>query len=353
MNLKVKLAAYAVLLILAAWFGWGFYSSYSVVTAAAAVPAEDTNAVAATDTTPPVPALETNSSPDTNASPATNVVATNLVTNTVDDATNAAAETSNTVAITAPSNHVAAATNSHVKKKKARHPVTPQLVGQDRGKMIRYLAALVGSLIGIGVLIAIDTTHLLGSQATNYLFQDVADAPRDPAYERAEAEWANGHFLEAIELMRGFLKENPRELHAALRIAEIYEKDLKNYLAAALEYEEVLKSKLPPERWAWAAIHLHNLYSKLGQQPKATALLHRIVEEYPRTTAARKARVRLGMEELVEDMPEERAEETFEGEEAPFQVDAPGEERPRPPPPPQKPPEPPKTNLPSGFSPKQ
>ncbi|MGO8700513.1 MAG: tetratricopeptide repeat protein [Limisphaerales bacterium] len=352
MNLKVKLAAYAVLVILAAWFGWGFYSSYSDVTAAAA-PAQDETAVAATDAAPPAPAPDTNTPPDTNASPATNVAATNLVTNMVDDATNSAGGTSNTVAITAPSNHIAAATNSHVKKKRAQRPVTPKLVEQDRGTMIRYLAALIASLVGIGVLIAIDTTHLLGSQATNYLFQDVADVARDPAYERAEAEWANGRFLEAIELMRGFLKENPRELHAALRIAEIYEKDLKNYLAAALEYEEVLKHKLPPERWAWAAIHLHNLYSKLGQQPKATALLHRIVEECPRTTAAKKARTRLGMEELVEDTPEVKEEEPIDGEEGPFQVDAPGVEPPRPPPPPAKPPEPPKSNLPSGFSPKQ
>jgi tetratricopeptide (TPR) repeat protein len=152
--------------------------------------------------------------------------------------------------------------------------------------------------------------------------------------------------------MRGFLKQNPREIYAALRIAEIYEKDLRNYLAAALEYEEVLKNKLQPERWGWAAIHLCNLYSKLGQQPKAAALLRRIVEEYPRTAAAKKARARLGMEELVEEASEAKAEQESFGEEAPFQIDAPDE----PPPaalPPAKPTEPPKSNLPSGFSPKK
>src|SRR2546429_1724554 len=104
----------------------------------------------------------------------------------------------------------------------------------------------------------------------------------------------SGNFLEAIQLMRDYLKQNPREQHVALRIAEIYEKDLQNFLAAALEYEEVLKQKLPPERWGWAAIHLCNLYtSKLNQPDKAIALLQRLVTDYSRTAAAEKARKRL------------------------------------------------------------
>jgi hypothetical protein len=87
-----------------------------------------------------------------------------------------------------------------------------------------------------------------------------------------------------------------------LRIAEIYEKDLNNPLAAALEYEEVLTKKLEPERWGWSAIHLCNLYYRMDQQAKADALLHRIVREYGQTAAAKKARERLGL-------PEEGAEE--------------------------------------------
>ena len=110
----------------------------------------------------------------------------------------------------------------------------------------------------------------------------------------AEEEWAKGNLLQAIQLMRDYLKQNPREQHVALRIAEIYEKDLQNFLAAALEYEEVLKQKLPPERWGWAAIHLCNLYtSKLNQSDKAIALLQRIVADYGATGAAEKARKRL------------------------------------------------------------
>ena len=102
--------------------------------------------------------------------------------------------------------------------------------------------------------------------------------------------------------MRDYLKANPREQHVAIRIAEIYEKDLQNPLAAALEYEELLKQKLQPEQWAWTAIHLCNLYNgKLSQPDKANVLLRRIVDEYGETSAAEKARKRLGIDNEEED----------------------------------------------------
>ena len=45
--------------------------------------------------------------------------------------------------------------------------------------------------------------------------------------------------------MREYLKKNPREQHAALRIAEIYEKDLQNNLAAALAQRGLDDAALP------------------------------------------------------------------------------------------------------------
>jgi hypothetical protein len=155
-------------------------------------------------------------------------------------------------------------------------------------------AGMVLSLIGLGLMVAHDASGFVGSRALKALYNDEGDGIASPDYEKAEEEWARGNFLDAIQLMRDYLKANPREQHVALRIAEIYEKDLENHLAAALEYEEVLKQKLPPERWGWAAVHLCNLYtSKLNQSDKGVALLHRIVAEYGETAAADKARKRL------------------------------------------------------------
>ncbi|PYJ58266.1 MAG: hypothetical protein DME24_17010 [Verrucomicrobia bacterium] len=155
-------------------------------------------------------------------------------------------------------------------------------------------AGMVLSLVGLGLMVAHDISGLVGGRALKVIYNDEGEGMANPDYEKAEEKWANGNFLEAIQLMRDYLKQNPREQHVALRIAEIYEKDLQNFLAAALEYEEVLKQKLPPERWGWAAIHLCNLYtSKLNQSDKAIALLQRIVADYGATGAAEKARKRL------------------------------------------------------------
>ena len=167
-------------------------------------------------------------------------------------------------------------------------------------RMMTYGAGLFAVIVGFGLLIAFDFSRFFGHKFEEFIFDDEGEGHRDPEYEDAEKVWANGQHLEAIQLMRNHLKTHPREQYVALRIAEIYEKDLNNHLAAALEYEEVLKKNLPAERWGWAAIHLANLYSgKLDRPDDAAALLRRIVTEHPSTAAAKKARERLGDEALA------------------------------------------------------
>lgn len=307
MNPKVKLTVYAVLLLLVAWFGWGFYSNYTAVTRESAAPATNEAAPAPTNVT----------------TTATTNVDTNTDTNTV-------AATTNTTAT-----NVAVAPQAAPPSAPAGHPL--------QGRMIGYLGALVVAFICLGLLITYDLTHYVGSAAVDAILDDQGEGMRDPDYERAEAAWANGKHLDAIQMMRDFLKTHPREQYAALRIAEIYEKDLNNPLAAALEYEEVLKKKLPPERWGWAAVHLCNLYSRLGRQEKTRALLQRIVDEYPKTAAAKKARNRLG---LAEPEPEPEPEHTAPAGEAPAAPHGQQEQL-------APAPESPKSNLPPGFRPKK
>jgi hypothetical protein len=150
--------------------------------------------------------------------------------------------------------------------------------------------------------------------------------------------------------MRTYLNKHPREQYVALRIAEIYETNLQNYLAAALEYEEVLKKKLPAERWGWAAIHLANLYSgKLDKIPEATALLHRIIEEYSQTAAAKKARERLGIPDPVpQNSPAVEAQVAAVKVTPKVEIKEPEPEEPEP----TETEKPPSHNLPKGFRPK-
>jgi hypothetical protein len=74
------------------------------------------------------------------------------------------------------------------------------------------------------------------------------------------------------------------------RIAEIYRYDLKNVLAAALEYEELLKHKLPDDQWAWSALHLAKLYGQLNEYEKSVALLEKLDASYAHTIAGRRAK---------------------------------------------------------------
>jgi len=166
-----------------------------------------------------------------------------------------------------------------------------------------WIAGFVVSLLGLAGLIGWDFAVWTAARSNRLLGVDV-EAPKDRAreYEAAEEEWTKGNHLDAITMMREYLQKNPSEQYVALRIAEIYEKDLGNYLAAALEYEEVLKKHLPREKWGWTALRLSNLYSgRLNQPDRSIALLEQVAAEYPETAAAKKARERLGLPEPTEE----------------------------------------------------
>jgi TolA-binding protein len=219
---------------------------------------------------------------NTNAVESTNTTDTNVVAAAVPD-TNTTTTATN-------------ATDTNAVVATAKDDATEAMAGSSsRGlsRMVTYGLGLLLFFIGLAVLIAYDVTQYLGQKAQQVLFNDEG-APKSAEYEQAEELAKDGKYLEAIQAMRDYLKDNPREQYVALRIAEIYEENLFNHLAAALEYEEVLTKQLPAERWGWAAIHLSNLYSgKLNQPDKAIVLLRRIDTEYGQTSAAKKARDRL------------------------------------------------------------
>ncbi len=288
MNQKIKIGLYVTLLIGAIVFGALFYSSYKRVNnppASTNYPPTQVSTATTTPITPPPNVTATNAL----AAPTNQVVETNSVPQL---ATNVAS--TNLVVAPPPETSPLAVATAH-------KPVT------GRSTMIGYLFAFLATAIFLGLMMARDLSDFLGNRSVDFLFNDQGTGIKNPEYEEAEQEWANGHHLEAIRLMRDYLNRNPREQYVALRIAEIYEKDLNNYLAAVLEYEEILKHKLPPDRWGWAAIHLCNLYSKMHKPDEAVALLRRIVNEYGETPAAVKARKRLAMFETV-------GEEALDGE---------------------------------------
>ena len=165
---------------------------------------------------------------------------------------------------------------------------------EEKGGMMVYFSGMLGALLVFALLVARDLGHLIGERVGgNYLTKSNKSQKAD-MYEDAEAIWADGAYVDAIDSFREYIKVYPGEYHAYKRIAEIYENDLGSFRAAALEYEEMLEMDIPKSRWGWAAIHLCNIYSgKLDEPDRALALLKRVASECSDTTAGQKARDRL------------------------------------------------------------
>jgi TolA-binding protein len=165
---------------------------------------------------------------------------------------------------------------------------------EKKGGMMVYFSGMLGALLVFALLVARDLGHVIGERVGgNYVTKSEKSQKAD-MYEDAEAIWADGAYVDAIDSFREYIKVYPGEYHAYKRIAEIYENDLGSFRAAALEYEEMLEMDIPKSRWGWAAIHLCNLYSgKLDESDRALALLKRVASECSDTTAGQKARDRL------------------------------------------------------------
>ena len=165
---------------------------------------------------------------------------------------------------------------------------------EKKGGMMVYFSGMLGALLVFALLVARDLGHVIGERVGgNYVTKSEKSQKAD-MYEDAEAIWPDGAYVDAIDSFREYIKVYPGEYHAYKRIAEIYEKDLGSFRAAALEYEEMLEMDIPKSRWGWAAIHLCNLYSgKLDDSDRALALLQRVANECSETTAGQKARDRL------------------------------------------------------------
>lgn len=168
--------------------------------------------------------------------------------------------------------------------------VLRQAAGASRSRMMACLGGFIALTIGLGVLCAFDISHFFGERAKQWFLQGGAPIHSAPEFEAAEKLRASGQALEAIGVLREFLQQHPGEVQVMSRIAEIYNYDLKNYLAAALEYEELLKHRLDAEQWGWAALHLAKLYGRLNDPEKSLALLEKLQNKYGHTVAARRAR---------------------------------------------------------------
>jgi TolA-binding protein len=294
MNNRIRIPLYIVLVILASISGYYALTNFGRMMDRAADRNEGVDQIEperkpAAEEPGPTPMATA----DTNAAATQDGTNAAALTNAAGALTNASMAVANTNVIAAPETATGKDSEVPASLKTGSAAAKAADDAPGGGRVGLWLGIFVLSIVLLGLVIANDVSHFMGSRTLTTIYNDEGEGQKNPEYEEAEQVWANGRHLEAIGLMRDYLKKNPREQYVALRIAEIYEKDLGNNLAAALEYEEVLKHKLPADRWGWAAIHLCNLYFKLNQEEKGYALLRRLAKEHPETAAAEKARKRL------------------------------------------------------------
>jgi tetratricopeptide (TPR) repeat protein len=160
---------------------------------------------------------------------------------------------------------------------------------------VLWLLAYVALGVTLGLLAAWDFSTFLGSASERFVLGTGARGMRfDPRLKQAEALVSKQEPLEAIRLLREYLADKPRDWHAAIRIAEIYQGPLNNPLAAVLEYEALLQhGRLPRAARPWILLRLGNGFLFLGRADAATQWFEEILRKYPRSAAAEKAQRRL------------------------------------------------------------
>lgn len=145
----------------------------------------------------------------------------------------------------------------------------------------------------LAMFVAWDVSQFLGWQAESLFLGGGRLSGLTPAWWRSERLCKAGEADEAVRVLREASSAHPRQWRLAVRIAEIYQHDLNNPLAAALEYEEILKRRLPRPARAWLMVRLAACYLVLRRVEESAVKLREVMDQFPRTPAAQKAERRL------------------------------------------------------------
>lgn len=145
----------------------------------------------------------------------------------------------------------------------------------------------------LAVFVAWDVSRFFGGIAGQLFWGGGRLASITPAWWKAERLCRDKQPLEAIRVLREHLKSHPKHWAAAVRIAEIYEHQLNDALAAALEYESLLNQRLPKSARAEILLRLAACHLLRHQADECAARLQEVIADFPGTSAAAKAERRL------------------------------------------------------------
>ena len=161
----------------------------------------------------------------------------------------------------------------------------------SRAYALFSLYLLAGAALAL--FVAWDVSQFFGWQAESLFLGGGRLSNLTPAWWKSERLCKAGEADEAVRVLREASASHPRQWRLNVRIAEIYQHDLNNSLAAALEYKDLLKRRLPRPARAWLMVRLAACYLVLRRAGESTAMLRAVMEQFPKTPAAKKAEQRL------------------------------------------------------------
>ena len=177
------------------------------------------------------------------------------------------------------------------------HRATAANSTPDASRAYALFAVYLLTGAALALFAAWDASRFLGEMAGRLFWSGGRIASITPAWWKAERLCREQQPLEAIRVLRDYLNSHPRQWRASVRIAEIYQHEIEDALPAALEYEELLKQRLPDTARAEIMLRLAACYLRLHRPEDSAAKLREVIETFPRTPAAEKAARRLARTE--------------------------------------------------------
>lgn len=163
-----------------------------------------------------------------------------------------------------------------------------------------YLAA--AGLLGLGL--AWDVTRQFGLLA-GQLYVGSGRLPAfTAAWWRAERLARTGQTMAAIQTLRDYLDAHPRHWPVAVRIAELYERELDDPQSAALQYEAILQRRLPHRVRAELMLRRANCALLARDADAAAGWWRAVIAQFPDRPAAVTAVRRLARLEAQTAQPE-------------------------------------------------
>lgn len=164
---------------------------------------------------------------------------------------------------------------------------------------IFILLVVVAIAIVIGIPIGLKVGSFAGRKFTEFLHPEPQKVSK--TYSAANTFLVKGKYTEAIEEYRRVIEEDPEDITAQLKMAEIYDHKIKDFAGAIPEYEKLLTMKETEDNlWVSVKNRLADIYSReMGNTEEALRQLQLIIERFPESKYSHQALQRISKLKVI------------------------------------------------------